>query len=109
MRGRAVVARKAHNLEVGGSNPLCAITKSCSTHERFFYLQRRKIMTVKELIEALQTFPDDTFVYSEMIGFYDSEDGPLNIQGCTSALNYDEKDDLLHIVANFDIATTVSK
>ena len=66
-------------------------------------------MTVKELIEALQTFPDDTFVYSEMRGFYDSEDGPLNIQGCTSALNYDEKDDLLHIVANFDIATTVSK
>lgn len=66
-------------------------------------------MTVKELIEALQKFPDDTFVYSEMRGFCDSEDSPLNIQGCTSALNYDEKDDLLHIVANFDIATTVSK
>ena len=27
-RGRAVVARKAHNLEVGGSNPSCAITKN---------------------------------------------------------------------------------
>lgn len=65
-------------------------------------------MTVKELIEALQQFPDDTFVYSEMRGFSDSKDGPLNIQGCTSALNYDKKDDLLRIVANFDIATTVS-
>ena len=41
-------------------------------------------MTVKELIEALQQFPDDTFVYSEMKGYCDSEDGPLNIQGCTS-------------------------
>lgn len=65
-------------------------------------------MTVKELIEALQQFPDDTFVYSEMRGYSDSEDGPMNIQGCTSALNYNKKDDLLHIVANFDIATTVS-
>ena len=66
-------------------------------------------MTVKELIEALQQLPEDTFVYSEMRGYYDSEDGLLNIQGCTSALEYDEKEDLLHIVANFDIATTVSK
>ena len=65
-------------------------------------------MTVKELIEALQKFPDDTFVYSEMRGFSDSEDGPLNIQGCTSSLNYNKKDDLLHIIAYFDIATTVS-
>jgi hypothetical protein len=65
-------------------------------------------MTVKELIEALQQFPDDTFVYSEMRGYCDSEEGPMNIQGCTSTLNYDKKDDLLHIVANFDIATTVS-
>lgn len=61
-------------------------------------------MTVKELIEALQQFPD----YSEMRGYCDSEEGPMNIQGCTSTLNYDKKDDLLHIVANFDIATTVS-
>ena len=65
-------------------------------------------MTVKELIEALQQFPDNTFVYSEMRGYCDSEEGPMNIQGCTSTLNYDKKDDLLHIVANFDIATTVS-
>lgn len=43
-----------------------------------------------------------------MRGYCDSEDGPMNIQGCTSILNYDKKDDLLHIVANFDIATTVS-
>lgn len=63
-------------------------------------------MTVKELIEALQQFPDDTFVYSEMRGYCDSEDGPINIQGCTSELTYN--DELLHIVANFDIATTVS-
>ena len=63
-------------------------------------------MTVKELIEALQQFPDNTFVYSEMKGYCDSEDGPLNIQGCTSELKYN--DGLLHIVANFDIATTVS-
>ena len=66
-------------------------------------------MTVKELIEALQQFPDDTSVYSEMRGYSDSSDGPMNIQGCTSALNYNEKEDLLHLVANFDIATTVSK
>lgn len=65
-------------------------------------------MTVKELIEALQQLPENTFVYSEMRGYYDSEDGPMNIQGCTSELNYDNKDDLLRIVANFDIATTVS-
>ena len=31
MRGRAVVARKAHNLEVGGSNPSCAITNMVAT------------------------------------------------------------------------------
>lgn len=65
-------------------------------------------MTVKELIEALQQFPDNTFVYSEMRGYCDSEDGPMNIQGCTSHLDYDDKTGLLHIVANFDIATTVS-
>ena len=65
-------------------------------------------MTVKELIEALQQLPENTFVYSEMRGYYDSEDGLLNIQGCTSHLDYDDKTDLLHIVANFDIATTVS-
>ena len=41
-----------------------------------------------------------------MRGYYDSEDGPMNIQGCTSDLTYN--DGLLHIVANFDIATTVS-
>ena len=63
-------------------------------------------MTVKELIDALQQFPDDTFVYSEMRGYCDSEDGPINIKGCTSDLTYN--DGLLHIVANFDIATTVS-
>lgn len=63
-------------------------------------------MTVKELIEALQQLPENTFVYSEMRGYYDSEDGLLNIQGCTSELTYN--DGLLHIVANFDIATTVS-
>jgi hypothetical protein len=66
-------------------------------------------MTVKELIEALQQLPDDTFVYSEMRGFNDTQYGPVNIQGSTSALEYNEKEDLLHIVANFDIATTVSK
>ena len=65
-------------------------------------------MTVKELIEALQQLPENTFVYSEMRGYCDSEDGPMNIKGCTSSLNYDEKENLLHIVANFDIATTVS-
>ena len=66
-------------------------------------------MTVKELIEALQQLPEDTFVYSEMRGFNDTQYGPVNIQGSTSALEYNEKEDLLHIVANFDIATTVSK
>ena len=66
-------------------------------------------MTVKELIEALQKLPEDTFVYSEMRGYYDSEDGLLNIQGCTSHLDYDEKTGLLHLVANFDIATKVSE
>lgn len=66
-------------------------------------------MTVKELIETLQKLPEDTFVYSEMRGYCDSEDGPMNIQGCTSALEYNEKEDLLRLVANFDIATTVSK
>ena len=65
-------------------------------------------MTVKELIEALQQLPENTFVYSEMRGYYDSEDGLLNIKGCTSHLDYDDKTGLLHIVANFDIATTVS-
>lgn len=63
-------------------------------------------MTVKELIKALQQLPENTFVYSEMRGYYDSEDGLLNIKGCTSELTYN--DGLLHIVANFDIATTVS-
>ena len=43
MRGRAEVALKAHNLEVGGSNPLCAITKSCSTYERFFIHKGEKL------------------------------------------------------------------
>ena len=66
-------------------------------------------MTVKELIEALQKLPEDTFVYSEMRGFTDTQYGPINIQGCTSALEYDEKEDLLHLVANFDIAKTVSE
>ena len=66
-------------------------------------------MTVKELIEALQQLPEDTFVYSEIRGFNDTQYGPVNIQGSTSALEYNEKEDLLHIVANFDIATTVSK
>lgn len=65
-------------------------------------------MTVKELIEALQKLPEDTFVYSEMRGFCDTPYGPVNIQGCTSALEYNEKEDLLRLVANFDIATTVS-
>lgn len=44
-----------------------------------------------------------------MRGFCDTQYGPLNIQGSTSALEYDEKEDLLHLVANFDIATTLSK
>ena len=66
-------------------------------------------MTVKELIEALKKLPEDTCVYSEMRGFCDTQYGPLNILGSTSALEYDEKEDLLHLVANFDIATTVSK
>lgn len=66
-------------------------------------------MTIKELIETLQKLPENTFVYSEMRGFFDTQYGPVNIQGCTSALEYNEKEDLLHIVANFDIATTVSK
>ena len=38
-------------------------------------------MTVKELIEALKQFPEDTFVYTSLNGYSDSEDGPLNIQG----------------------------
>ena len=63
-------------------------------------------MTVKELIEALKQFPDNTFVYSEMRGYYDSEDGQMNIQGFTSGLTYN--DGLLHITADFDRATTVS-
>lgn len=66
-------------------------------------------MTVKELIEALKKLPEDTCVYSEMRGFCDTQYGPLNIQCSTSALEYDEKEDLLHLVANFDIATTLSK
>ena len=66
-------------------------------------------MTVRELIEALQQLPEDTFVYSEMRGFNDTQYGPVNIQGCTSHVNYDEKEDLLHLIANFDIATTVSE
>ena len=65
-------------------------------------------MTVKELIEALQQFPENTFVYSEMRGYCDSEDGLMNIQGCTSHLNYDETEGLLHLVADFDVATTTS-
>ena len=64
-------------------------------------------MTVKELIDALKQFPDNTFVYSEMRGYCDSEDGPINIQGSTSALKYNETDDLLHLVSQFDIATKV--
>lgn len=63
-------------------------------------------MTVKELIEALQQLPENTFVYSEMRGYYDSEDGPINIQGFTTGLTYN--DGLLHIVADFDRVTTVS-
>lgn len=66
-------------------------------------------MTVKELIEALKKLPEDTFVYSEMCGYDDSEDGLLNIQGFTSHLDYDEKTGLLHLVANFDSATSTSK
>lgn len=66
-------------------------------------------MTVKELIEALKKLPEDTCVYSEMREFCDTQYGPLNIQGSTSALEYNEKEDLLHIIANFDIATTISK
>ena len=64
-------------------------------------------MTVKELIDALKQFPDNTFVYSEMRGYCDSEDGPINIQGSTSTLKYNETDDLLHLVSQFDIATKV--
>lgn len=64
-------------------------------------------MTIKELIETLQKLPEDTCVYSEMRGFCDTQYGPLNIQGYTSALEYDEKEDLLHLVANFDIATMI--
>ena len=66
-------------------------------------------MTVKELIEALQKLPEDTFVYSKMRGYDDSEEGLLNIQGCTSHLDYDEKTGLLHLIANFDIATSASE
>ena len=64
-------------------------------------------MTVKELIDALKQFPDNTFVYSEMRGYCDSEDGLINIQGSTSALKYNETDNLLHLVSQFDIATKV--
>ena len=64
-------------------------------------------MTVKELIDALKQFPDNTFVYSEMRGYCDSEDGPINIQGSTSTLKYNETDNLLHLVSQFDIATRV--
>ena len=66
-------------------------------------------MTVKELIETLQQFPEDTFVYAEMRGFCDTQYGPLNIQGTSSTVQYDEKEELLHIVSNFEIATTVSE
>ena len=41
-------------------------------------------MTVKELIQALQQFPEDTFVYTSLNGYCDSKDGPLNIQGTSS-------------------------
>ena len=51
-------------------------------------------MTVKELIEALQQFPEDTFVYSEMKGYCDPQYGLTNIQGSTSHLEYNETEDL---------------
>lgn len=63
-------------------------------------------MTVKELIEALQQFPDNAFVYSEIHGYYDSEDGMINIQGYTTGLTYNNG--LLHITADFDTATIAS-
>lgn len=65
-------------------------------------------MTVEELIEALKQFPEDTFVYTSLNGYSDSEDGPLNIQGTSSTVQYDEKEDILHLVSDFCIATTVS-
>lgn len=65
-------------------------------------------MIVKELIEALQQFPEDTFVYTSLNGYSDSEDGPLNIQGTSSAIQYNEKEDILHLLSDFCIATTVS-
>ena len=66
-------------------------------------------MTVKELIEKLQQFPKETFVYTSLDGFCDTQYGPLNIQGTSSSVQYDEKEKLLHIVSNFEIATTVSE
>ena len=66
-------------------------------------------MTVKELIEKLKQFPEDTFIYTSLDGFCDTQYGPLNIQGTSSTVQYNEKEDLLHIVSNFEIATTVSK
>lgn len=65
-------------------------------------------MTVKELIKALQQFPEDTFVYSEMKGYCDPQYGLTNIQGSTSHLEYNETEDLLHLIVNFDIATSTS-
>lgn len=66
-------------------------------------------MTVKELIEVLKQFPEDTFVYTSLNGYCDSKDGPLNIQGTSSTVQYEEKEDILHLVSDFCIATTVSK
>lgn len=65
-------------------------------------------MTVKELIEALQQFSEDTIVHLEMRGYYDSEDGLLSIQGDITSLNYYDVG-WLHIIAECDIAKPVSE
>ena len=51
---------------------------------------------------------EDRFVYSEMKGYCDPQYGSTNIQGSTSHLEYNESEDLLHLVVNFDIATSTS-
>ena len=43
-----------------------------------------------------------------MKGYCDPQYGLTNIQGSTSHLEYNETEDLLHLVVNFDIATSTS-
>ncbi len=63
-------------------------------------------MTVKELIEQLQQIPENTPVYTLLTGYYDSEDGLLNLEGNIASINYDPKG-YIYIESDFDKATYV--